>query len=216
MPTFTEIESVRSNDAYMEVSLGGLILPVPPKSMKVKQSIKVDEIEIPGRSGKVKQPIGYKDSEVTLNLEIPAIYENGRIKESAPDRFQEIQNVFRESRDTTPRPLDIHSILTMSCGIAQVLLSSVEIADSTMDMVSVTMTLMEYESIEVQLKNQATERAVQASTVEQSEEAIAGDETLQAAFENPENDYLSEQYESGKSDAMGGDFTGETPGQDVD
>jgi len=216
MTTFTEIESVRSNDAYMEVSLGGLILPVPPKSMKVKQSIKVDEIEIPGRSGKVKQPIGYQDSEVTLNLEIPAIYENGRIKESAPDRFQEIQNVFRESRDTTPRPLAIHSILTMSCGISQVLLSSVEVADSTMDMVSVTMTLMEYESIEIQLKAQATERAVQASTVEQSEEAIAGDETLQAAFENPENDYLSEQYESGKSDAMGGDFTGETPGQDVD
>jgi len=216
MTAFTEIEAVRSNDAYMDVSLGGLILPVPPKSMKVKQSIKVDEIEIPGRSGKVKQPIGYQDSEITLELEIPAIYENGRIKESAPDRFQEIQKVFRSGRDSIPKPLDIFSTLTTSCGINQVLISAVELGDSTMDMVSVNLSLLEYESIEVQLKSQATERLVQASTVEQSEEAIAGDETLQAAFENPENDYLSQQYESGKSDAMGGDYIGETPKEDVD
>jgi len=216
MSTFTEIEAVKSNDAYMDVSLGGVILPVPPKSMKIKQSIKIDEIEIPGRSGKVKQAIGYSDSEISVTLEIPPVYENGRIKDTAPDRFQAIQKLFRSSRDAVPHALDIVSTLTEKCGISQVLISSMEVADSTMDMVTVNMTLAEYESIEVQLRSQVSENQVQAETIQKSEEAIAGDELLAEGLDNPDNDYLAEQYQAGKSDAMGGTYGEETPGEDID
>jgi hypothetical protein len=200
----------------MDVLLGGVILPVPPKAMKIKQSMKIDEIEIPGRSGKVKQPIGYEDSEISLTLEIPATYENGRIKEKAPDRFKIIQNLFRSNKDAKPQAVDIVSTLTEAIGINQVLIKSVEISDSTMDLVTVDLTLTEYESIEVQLTKQAQELEVKAETEARGEEAIAGDEMLNEMLGNPENDYLSRQYEAGKSDAMGGGFEGETPGEDTD
>jgi len=215
MTLITELKPIQSNNAYMEVLLGGVILPVPPKAMKIKQSMKVDEIEIPGRSGKVKQPIGYEDSEITLTLEIPATYHNGRIKEKAPDRFKTIQNLFRSSKDAKPQAVDIASTLTETCGIKQVLIKSVEISDSTMDLVSVNLTLSEYESIEVQLTKQAQELEVKAEAEAKGEEAIAGDEDLSQALGGPENDYLSQQYEAGKSDAMGGEFDGETPSEDI-
>lgn len=216
MSLFTELKPIQSNNTYMEVMLGGVILPVPPKSMKIKQSMKVDEIEIPGRSGKVKQPIGYEDSEITLSLEIPATYENGRIKEKAPDRFKAIQSLFRGSKDTKPQAVDIASTLTETIGIKQVLIKSVEISDSTMDLVSVNLTLSEYESIEVQLESQVQELEAKEEAQEKGEEAIAGDENLNEALGSPENDYLSEQYEAGKSDAMGGEFEGESPVEDTE
>lgn len=214
MTLSTELKPIQSNNAYMDVSLGGVILPVPPKNMKIKQSMKIDEIEIPGRSGKVKQPIGYEDAEISLTLEIPATYFNGRIKEKAPDRFKSIQNLFRSSKDAKPQAVDIASTLTESCGIKQVLIKSVEISDSTMDLITVSLTLSEYESIEVQLQSQAQELEAKAEVEAKGEEAIAGDEMLNETLGRQENDYLSEQYEAGKSDAMGGEFDGETPSED--
>ena len=216
MSLFTELKPIQSNNTYMEVMLGGVVLPVPPKNMKIKQSMKVDEIEIPGRSGKVKQPIGYEDSEITLSLEIPATYFNGRIKEKAPDRFKAIQSLFRGSKDSKPQAVDIASTLTETIGIKQVLIKSVEISDSTMDLVSVNLTLSEYESIEVQLESQVQELEAKEEAQEKGEEAIAGDENLNEALGSPENDYLSEQYEAGKSDAMGGEFEGESPVEDTE
>ncbi len=216
MSVFEELKPIQSNNAYMDVLLGGVILPVPPKAMKIKQSMKIDEIEIPGRSGKVKQPIGYEDSEITLSLEIPATYENGQIKEKAPERFKTIQNLFRSSKDAKPQAVDIASTLTEACGIHQVLIKSMEAADSSMDMVTVNLTLIEYESIEVQLTKQAQESQVKAEAEAKGEEAIAGDENLSQILGSRENDYLSRQYEAGKSDAMGGDFEGETPGEDTE
>jgi len=216
MNVFEELKPVQSNNTYMDVYLGGVILPVPPRSMKIKQSMKIDEIDIPGRSGRVKQPIGYEDAEISLMLEIPATYENGRIKEKAPDRFKTIQNLFRSSKDAKPKAVDIASTLTESCGINQVLIKSVEISDSTMDLVSVSLTLSEYESIEVQLESQAQELEAKAEAEEKGEEAIAGDEMLNETLGRQENDYLSQQYEAGKSDAMGGEFDGESPLKDTD
>jgi len=216
MNVFQELKPVQSNNAYMDVLLGGIILPVPPKAMKIKQSMKIDEIEIPGRSGKVKQPIGYEDAEVTLTLEIPATYENGRIKEKAPDRFQTIQNLFRSSKDAQPQAVDIASTLTEACGIHQVLIKSMEVSDNSLDMVSVNLTLIEYESIEVQLTKQVQESQVKAEAEARGEEAIAGDENLSQVLGSPENDYLSRQYEAGKADAMGGEFECETPDEDTE
>jgi len=216
MTLFTEIKPVKTNSTYMDVKLGELILPVPPKAMKVKQSMKIDEIEIPGRSGKVKQPIGYEDTEVTLTLEIPAVYENGRIKETAPERYRTIQELFRGPKDTKPEAVDIVSTLTEAIGVSQVLIKTVEVADSQMDLVTVTMTLTEYESVEVQLQKQVLEIEAKREAQEKGEEAIAGDEALNEALGSPDNDYLSQQYEAGKADAMGGEYEGETPAEDTD
>jgi len=216
MSPFNELNPIHANFAYMEVKLGPLLLPVPPKAMQIKQSMKIDEIEIPGRSGKIKQAIGYEDAEITLSLEIPATYQNGFIKETAPERFKAIQTLFRSSKDAKPNAVEILSTLTESCNISQVLIKSVEIADSALDMVTVSLTLSEYESIEVQLTRQAQELEAKSDAAKKGEETIQGEAALNEAFGTPQDDYLARQYEAGKTDAMGGAFSGELPGEDPD
>jgi len=216
MSPVNELNPIHANFAYMEVKLGNLVCPVPPKAMQIKQSMKIDEIEIPGRSGKVKQAIGYEDAEITLSLEIPALYQDGFIKETAPERFKAIQTLFRSSKDAKPNALEIVSTLTEACNIGQVLIKGLEIQDSALDMVTVTLTLTEYDSIEVQLTRQAQELEAKTTAEKKGEEAIQGEAALQDAFGSPSDDYLAKQYEAGKADAMGGAFSGETPSEDPD
>jgi len=38
---------------------------------------------------------------------------------------------------------------------------------------------------------------------------------MPAELQSPPDDYLLNQYNQGKSDALGGDYSGETPGDDT-
>ena len=42
------------NEEQIECLIGNITLPVPPRHMRIKQALKIDEIEIRGRSGKIK------------------------------------------------------------------------------------------------------------------------------------------------------------------
>ena len=42
------------NEDQIECLIGNITLPVPPRHMRIKQALKIDEIEIRGRSGKIK------------------------------------------------------------------------------------------------------------------------------------------------------------------
>ena len=75
------------NEEQIECMIGNVTLPVPPRSMRIKQALKIDEIEIKGRSGKIKQPIGYQDAQITIDLEICNKEEGGKIVETARERF---------------------------------------------------------------------------------------------------------------------------------
>jgi len=117
----TEIRQVR-NEEQIECLIGGVKLPVPPRRMRIKQALKIDEIEIKGRSGKIKQPVGYQDSQVSIELEICNREEGGKIIETARQRFEQVQGLFRASREALPQPVEIVSTLTDACGIRQVLI----------------------------------------------------------------------------------------------
>jgi len=204
------------NEEQIECIIGSVTLPVPPRSMRIKQALKIDEIEIKGRSGKVKQPVGYQDSEITLDLEICDKEEGGKVVETARERFEQVQGLFRSSREALPEPQEIVSTLTDACGIRQVLIKELEVHDNELDYISCTLQLTEFESVENQLKTQAQEQEAAAEAEAKGEEAIAGDEKLNEALGNPEDDYLSQRYEQGKTDAMGEDYPGERPDDDTE
>jgi len=201
---------VTSNSESMEVKLGDLTLSVPPRQMKIKQTLKIDEIEIPGRSGKVKQPVGYEDSEITIELEIPH-QENGlQVVKTAQERFKEIQALFRPSADTIQSPIPIISTLTEACGIQQVLIRDIELQDDPdFDYLTCTLTLTEFDSIANQLQEQAQAQQQAAEATEEVEQ------NMPEELKDPPDNYLLDQFNAGKSEAMGGEYQGETPGEDT-
>ena len=216
MPDNTVQEQHVENTEQIECMIGDLVLPVPPRRMRIKQALKIDEIEIKGRSGKIKQPIGYQDSQITIDLEICNKEEEGNVVETARERFEQIQKLFRESRESLPEPKEIVSTLTDACGIRQVLIKEIEVHDNELDYISCTLHLTEFESVENQLKTQALEQEAAAEAEQRGEEAIAGDEKLNEALGNPEDDYLNSRFEQGKTDAMGEEYPDEAPGDDTD
>ena len=215
MPDEKVQEQHVENTEQIECMIGDLVLPVPPRRMRIKQALKIDEIEIKGRSGKIKQPIGYQDSQITIDLEICNKEEEGNVVETARERFEQIQKLFRESRESLPEPKEIVSTLTDSCGIRQVLIKEIEVHDNELDYISCTLHLTEFESVENQLKTQAQEQEAASEAGQRGEEAIAGDEKLNEALGNPEDDYLNSRFEQGKTDAMGEEYPGEAPGDDT-
>jgi len=201
---------VTTNPLPMDVKLGDLTLSVPPRQMKIKQALKIDEIEIPGRSGKVKQPVGYEDSEITLELEIPH-QENGlQVVKTAQERFKEIQALFRPSADTIQSPIPIVSTLTEACGIQQVLIRNIELQDDPeYDYLTCTLTLTEFDSIANQLQEQAQAQQQAQEATEEAEQNMPED------LQNPPDNYLLDQFNIGKSEAMGEEYQGETAGEDT-
>ena len=203
------------NEEQIECLIGNVTLPVPPRHMRIKQALKIDEIDIQGRSGKIKQPIGYEDAQITIDLEICDKEEGGKVVQTARERFEQIQGMFRPSREAIQEPQEIVSTLTEACGIRQVLIKELEVHDNELDFISCTLQLTEFESVENQLRAQAQEQMASEEAEKQGEEAIAGNEKLNESLGNPDDDYLSGQYEQGKSDALGEEYPGERPGDDT-
>ena len=79
MPDETVQTEQLVNEEQIECLIGNVTLPVPPRHMRIKQALKIDEIEIKGRSGKIKQPIGYQDAQITIDLEICNKEEGGKV-----------------------------------------------------------------------------------------------------------------------------------------
>ena len=158
--------------------------------------------------------MGFQDSQVSIELEICDKEEGGKVVETARERFQQVQGLFRPSREALPEPQEIVSTLTDACGIRHVLIKEIEVHDNELDYISCTLHLTEFESVENQLKTQAQQQEAAAEVEARGEEAIAGDAKLNEALGNPEDDYLRRRYEQGKSDAMGEEYPGEAPGDD--
>jgi len=56
----------------------------------------------------------------------------------------------------------------------------------------------------------------QAQAAQASQQAVStAEENMPPELQSPPDDYLLNQYNQGKSDALGGDYSGETPGDDT-
>ncbi len=74
--------------------------PVPHRQMAIRQSVKVDEADIPGRSGKIKQAVGYEDTEISISLQlVDEENRSGQVTRSAMEQYQTLQSAFRDRSD---------------------------------------------------------------------------------------------------------------------
>lgn len=106
-----------TNDGFQVVTLGAVkadgtpdmanilfSFPCPHNAMTISQAVKIDEVSVPGRSGKVKQATGYDDTNITVTIRLDdreeraAPGEDGPyvITRSAAEQLTELQNAFRD------------------------------------------------------------------------------------------------------------------------
>ena len=223
------------NDGFLVVTLGAVkeggepdianILfrfPVPHQQMSIRQAVKVDEVDIPGRSGKVKQAVGYEDTEIKISLTLVDEEDRaGTVVKSALDQFKELQDAFRDRSDpvgesgsnvssvsyAVPTIFSIQSRLTDACGIKTVLFKGLDISDVAGEStLSAQIELAEFEPIARQVERRKRE-AAEKKKAEAAAGAAAGyDAKASKAHDDEvgEESPLAKAYREGKSDAMGG------------
>ena len=200
--------SVTRNLTQIPFSIGGLVFPVPPRAMQVKQSIKIDEVKIPKKSGSIRQPTGYESSEITVDLElVPEESLDGTLITTPIERLRPLQKLFRDGRASQPKPVEIISPLTDLFGIRQVLIQELTAdEDGESNWIPVHLVLVEYESIKTQLEHQAAGASASDDAAAEGEEAIEGDENLDRSL-----GYVRDQFNEGLSEG-----SGEGPADDLD
>jgi len=148
-PTYVKLGDVKS-DGTPDIAKVLFEFPVPHGQMRVRQEVRIDEVEAPGRSGKIKQAVGYQDSEISIGLRL---YSDDDGK-TALDKYAVLQDAFRkrDNADSLPRVFSIQSPLTDACRIQTVLFKGLEISDAEgTDQLEVTVSLTEFEPIEAKV-----------------------------------------------------------------
>ena len=223
------------NDGFLVVTLGAVkeggepdianILfrfPVPHQQMSIRQAAKVDEVDIPGRSGKVKQAVGYEDTEVSISLTLVDKEDRaGNVVKSAFDQYRELQDAFRDRSDpvgesgssassvsyAVPTIFSIQSRLTDACGIKTVLFKGLEVGDVAGEStLYAQINLAEFEPIARQVERRKRE-AAEKKKAEAAAGAASGYDTKASKAHDDEvgeESPLAKAYRSGKANAMGG------------
>jgi hypothetical protein len=192
--------------------------PVPHQQMSIKQSVKVDEVEVPGRSGKIKQAVGYEDTEITIGLTLVDEEDNsGNVSSSAIEQFRELQAAFRDRSDpvgagtetskapySVPTIFSIQSPLTDACGIKTVLFKGLDVTDQPgTTSLEVSVSFAEFEPVATQVEKRGKEAVRRQQAAEEA--AKADDEaTNKHQAEVGAEDPLAAAYRKGKAAAMGG------------
>ncbi len=205
----TAAGSLLRNLSEIPFMLGGLTFIVPPKAMTVKQAIKVDEVSIPKKSGKVRHVTGYEPAEITVELEVcDEEGLDGVLVQPALERLRILQCLFRDGRAALPTAVEIVSPLTDLIGIRQVFIQELTAnEDGTFDWIPVHLVLTEYESVKTQLENQAAGAGASNAAAAQGAEEIEGNEEL-----NRELGYVRDQFNAGMEEGSGA----EAPSEDLD
>ena len=213
-PTFVKLGDVKS-DGTPDIANVLFEFPVPHGQMRVRQEVRIDEVEAPGRSGKIKQAVGYQDSEISIGLRLYSD-DDGL---SALDKYAVLQDAFRkrDNADSLPRVFSIQSPLTDACRIQTVLFKGLEISDAEgTDQLEVTVSLTEFEPIEAKVDDRTGGGSGGGSGDSGSgggggsggsgsgggnPDSAGAD---QAAGKSPEDSALRDAFNQGKKDAMGG------------
>ncbi len=188
--------------------------PVGERSISIEQASLKDEVEIPGRSGKVKQAIGYEDAVVRVGL---LLLDDDDLTDgkTAMQKYEDLQRAFRDRGDAVtdeqsqvtlsqdvPLVFAIQSPLTDACGIKTVLFDSlsVDAVEGATDL-EVTISLLEFEPTSTQIERRNKENAVLAET--QAEVDSLTKATQEHNRETGEESDLEQAFRQGKASAMG-------------
>ncbi len=194
--------------------------PVPHRQMSVRQGVSIDEAKIPGRSGKIKQAVGYEDTEITISLGLVNEEDrSGEVTISARKQFETLQAAFRERSDpvgdndstadasfAVPTVYSIQSPLTDSCGIKTVLFKSLDVTDQpgSTDL-EANLTLIEFEPVARQVERRGREAILKKQAQAEASAAAKKDDAAQTAHDKAvgTEDPLVAAFREGKSAAMG-------------
>ena len=154
-----------STSGELMLKRGDTELHYYPKKVGIKQSIKIDEIEIPKSSGKIKQVLGYEDTEISVTFELTNLEENGKVVKPLRERVEALQKLYREGKQKLPVPLTLVSPLPEIAGIDQVYWKDLQLEDDEngYNLVTAQCVFVQFNSIKTQLANQAVLQNVQQS-----------------------------------------------------
>lgn len=131
------------------IKIDGQLLPGHFKYLRVGQQIIIDEIEIQDKDGNLKQPAGYDEG--TISIQIKLITEDGDVY----SQLSSIQAMFRK-KDGQIKP-DIHTISNKHAnirGIKKVLFNDLDTEESEEDdSLTVIIKLEEFLPLEAQVEN---------------------------------------------------------------
>lgn len=221
MPTYTNdqpelvILGDVKDDGSPDIANVLFTFPVPHQQMRVRQEAKIDEVEIPGRSGKVKQAVGYQDSSIEISITLVDEEDASGVVSSAVEQFKDLQDAFRKrDKESLPRMFSVSSRLTDACRIKTVLFKGMEVNDTQgANDLAVTISLTEFEPIEMQVERQALEKVTAQAAGQEA--GAAADANADLAEEiGAEPNPLSAAFRQGRADAMGGEYDGELPGDE--
>ncbi len=217
-PTYVKLGDVKS-DGTPDIAKVLFEFPVPHGQMRVRQEVRIDEVEAPGRSGKIKQAVGYQDSEISIGLRLFSD-DDGK---TALEKYAVLQDAFRkrDNADSLPRVFSIQSPLTDACRIQTVLFKGLEISDAEGPaQLEVTVSLTEFEPIEAAVDDRGGSGGGGSGSGSGgsgggsgSGGASGGDNPAssgadEAAGHSSEDSALRDAFNAGKQDAMGGSGPG--------
>lgn len=130
-----------------EVKLGDTILPGIYQSLEVSRAVRMDERQVPGRSGASKQPLGYEDAEITLELVL-----SNDAGSPAREKLRQITALF-QGQDAMARPF-VYTIahpLLADWGIRHVVFASLKTRDDNLyDLIYCSLRFVEHVPVTVQ------------------------------------------------------------------
>lgn len=103
------------------IKLGGVTLPGLVKKVEVKASAAIDEVDVEGSAVKPKQPVGYEDSKVTIELVVDAT-----ANETALEKITRINTLYKATGQTVPQPLLLVCSEAAAIGLTTVLFKDFE------------------------------------------------------------------------------------------
>lgn len=138
---------------FGKVRLGGTELPGVFHSMRVKGSIRMDEVKVPGASGKSKQPLGFEDGEVTITVVL--LNDN---KSTPYAKLKTLVSLFRRTDDhAKPMVYEMVNKHTEAWGIRRVVFKDITSSEgNSSDTIQADMSFVEYVPVMVQTEQRAT------------------------------------------------------------
>jgi len=111
------------------VHLGDLVLPGVFKNQNIRNTVRFDEAEQDGMSGKVKTPLGWDDAAITLAVELLTDRES-----SCYEKLAELDSIFKgHDNGGNPMVYDITNPHVTARGIHQVVFSGLDSSESDSD-----------------------------------------------------------------------------------
>ena len=122
------------------IRLGGITLPGLIKKLEITQGGRIDEQSVEGSATKPKQPVGYEDAKIAIEL----------ILDSSPGedvyaKLERIQQLFRKSKAPKPTPIALVCTEATLAGVSRVLFKDFKYnRTNKTDQFAATLELWEY------------------------------------------------------------------------